>query len=224
MDPILALSPPDAVAEANHRVANSLSLLGGLVRLQARAAGRADKHFSNAEIRMMLDGIAARVATVGQLHRMLAHTPHDGAVALNAHLRDIANTLVTAFSSEQQPVHIEHSGPDCVVLTRHVQPLTLILCEILTNAMKYAHPSGVPVRITILCEYGSDGALQLTVSDDGIGLPEDFDTAKDGGLGFQIIRMLTAELGANLDIFSDSLGATFRLTVPQAVVANARTA
>lgn len=224
MDPILALSPPDAVAEANHRVANSLSLLGGLVRLQARAAGRADKHFSNAEIRMMLDGIAARVATVGQLHRMLAHMPHDGAVALNAHLRDIANTLVTAFSSEQQPVHIEHSGPDCVVLTRHVQPLTLILCEILTNAMKYAHPSGVPVRITILCEYGSDGALQLTVSDDGIGLPEDFDTAKDGGLGFQIIRMLTAELGANLDIFSDSLGATFRLTVPQAVVANARTA
>lgn len=224
MDPILALSPPDAVAEANHRVANSLSLLGGLVRLQARAAGRADKHFSNAEIRMMLDGIAARVATVGQLHRMLAHMPHDGAVALNAHLRDIANTLVTAFSSEQQPVHIEHSGPDCVVLTRHVQPLTLILCEILTNAMKYAHPSGVPVRITILCEYGSDGVLQLTVSDDGIGLPEDFDTAKDGGLGFQIIRMLTAELGANLDIFSDSLGATFRLTVPQAVVANARTA
>lgn len=224
MDPILALSPPDAVAEANHRVANSLSLLGGLVRLQARAAGRADKHFSNAEIRMMLDGIAARVATVGQLHRMLAHMPHDGAVALNAHLRDIANTLVTAFSSEQQPVHIEHSGPDCVVLTRHVQPLTLILCEILTNAMKYAHPSGVPVRITILCEYGSDGVLQLTVSDDGIGMPEDFDTAKDGGLGFQIIRMLTAELGANLDIFSDSLGATFRLTVPQAVVANARTA
>src|SRR6185437_1465649 len=139
-------------------------------------------------------------------------------VALNAHLRDIANTLVTAFSSEQQPVHIEHSGPDCVVLTRHVQPLTLILCEILTNAMKYAHPSGVPVRITILCEYGSDGVLQLTVSDDGIGLPEDFDTAKDGGLGFQIIRMLTAELGANLDIFS------VRLTVPQAVVANARTA
>jgi len=224
MDPVLPPSPPDAVAEANHRVANSLSLLGGLVRMQARAAGKAATSFTNAEIRLMLDGIAARIATVGQLHRMLAHTPHEGTVVLNAHLRDIANALVGSFSSEQQPIHIEHSGIDCVVLTRHVQPLTLILCEILTNAMKYAHPTGVPVRIALLCESRSDGALQLTVSDDGVGLPEGFDTARDGGLGFQIIRMLTAELGANLDIFSDCLGTTFRLTVPQALVANIRSA
>jgi two-component sensor histidine kinase len=224
MDQILTSPTVDPVAEANHRVANSLTLLGGLVRMQARAAGRAGKQFSNAEIRMMLDGIAARVATVGQLHRMLAHIPHDGAVMLNAHLRDVARTLVDAFSSEQQPVHIEHSGPDCVVLTRHVQPVTLILCEILTNAMKYAHPTGVAVRIMLLCESRADGVLQITVSDDGVGLPEGFDTAKDGGLGFQIIRMLTAELGATLDIFSDNLGTTFRLNVPQALVANARTA
>jgi two-component sensor histidine kinase len=224
MDSILTPFHPDLVAEANHRVANSLTLLGGLVRMQARAAGKATKPFSNAEIRLMLDGIAARVATVGQLHRMLARMPGDGTVVLNAHLRDIAATLIAAFSSDQQPVHIEHSGPDCVVLTRHVQPLTLILCEILTNAMKYAHPSGVPVRITILCENLSEGVLQLTVSDDGVGLPESFDTGKDGGLGFQIIRTLIAELNATMDISSDTLGATFRLRVPQALVANAQTA
>ena len=224
MDSILTPFHPDLVAEANHRVANSLTLLGGLVRMQARAAGKATKPFSNAEIRLMLDGIAARVATVGQLHRMLARMPGDGTVVLNAHLRDIAATLIAAFSSDQQPVHIEHSGPDCVVLTRHVQPLTLILCEILTNAMKYAHPSGVPVRITILCENLSEGVLQLTVSDDGVGLPEGFDTGKDGGLGFQIMRTLIAELNATMDISSDTLGATFRLRVPQALVANAQTA
>jgi two-component sensor histidine kinase len=111
-----------------------------------------------------------------------------------------------------------------VVLTRHVQPLTLILCEILTNAMKYAHPAGVPVRIAVLCENLSEGVLQLTVSDDGVGLPEDFDASKDGGLGFQIMRALIAEMNATMEIFSDNLGATFRLKVPQALVANARTA
>lgn len=224
MDSILTPFHTDLVAEANHRVANSLTLLGGLVRMQARAAGKASKPFSNAEIRLMLDGIAARVATVGQLHRMLAHIPGDGTVVLNAHLRDIGAALVTAFSSDQQPIHIEHSGSDCVVLTKHVQPLTLILCEILTNAMKYAHPAGVPVQIALQCESLSEGLLQLTVSDDGVGLPEGFDTGKSGGLGFQIMRSLVAELGANLDIYSDSLGTTVRLRVPQSLVANKQTA
>ena len=225
MDPILTIPPSDLVAETHHRVANSLTLLGGLVRMQARATGRATTTFSNAEIRLMLDGIAARVATVGQLHRMLAHMPSsDGTVVLNTHLRDIADTLIAAFSSEQQPVHIEHSGAECLALLRHVQPITLILCEILTNAMKYAHPSGVPVRIALLCESLPNGTLKMTVSDDGVGLPEGFDTANGGGLGFQIIRTLAADLGASLDVFSDNLGTTFRLTVPQTLLANAQTA
>ena len=217
-------SPADLAAEANHRIANSLTLLGGLVRMQAKNIGRTAKPLTNAEIRMQLDGIAARIASVGQLHRLLVHLPADGVVALNAHLHDISTTVIAAFSSEQKPVQIEHSGADCLVLTRHVQPLTLIFCEILTNAMKYAHPTSVPVRVKLHCEPQADGTLQITISDDGIGFPEGFDPGKDGGLGFQVIRALTAEMGAHLDIFSDDLGVTFRLQVPQALVANAQTA
>ncbi len=62
------------------------------------------------------------------------------------------------------------------------------------------------------------------MSDDGVGLPEGFDPAKDGGIGFQIIRTLTAEIDGLLDVSSDNLGATFRLKVPQTLVANAQTA
>ncbi len=221
MDPI---KYPDLAAEANHRVANSLSLLSGLVRMQAKTAARATQPFTNAEVRLMLDGIAARVSTMGQLHRLLAHMPADGAVAINSHLRDIGSNLVATFSSEQRPVTIEYPGSECLVLARHVQPVSLILCEILTNAVKYSHPSGVAVKIQLRCEASYDGALIMTVSDDGVGLPEGFDPDKDGGLGFQIMRALTAELNATLDISSDDLGSTFRLTVPQALVANAQTA
>jgi two-component sensor histidine kinase len=214
----------DLVAETNHRVANSLALLGGLVRMQARAVGKASRPHSNAEIRMMFDGIAARVATIGQLHRMLAHMPTEGAIPLGDHLREVCAAMISAFSSEQQPVHIEHGCTDCLVLTQHVQPLTLIICEILTNAMKYAHPAGMPVHMKLLCETASDGTLMISVSDDGIGLPEGFDPAKDGGIGFQVIRALAVEIDAELDIASDNLGVTFTLTVPQALVANVRTA
>ncbi|HEY2837074.1 MAG TPA: sensor histidine kinase [Rhizomicrobium sp.] len=224
MDAFLTSPRSDLAAEANHRVANTLTLLGGLIRMQAKAIGRADKPFTNAEVRLMLDGIAARVATLGQLHRVLAHAPSDGAVSLNGHLREIGANLIDAFSTKQRPVAIHYAGGDCLVPARHVQSITLILCEILTNAMKYAHPTGIPVKISMLCEASSKDVLEITVSDDGIGLPEDFDTAKDGGLGFQIMRALTTELGATLDIFSDSLGSTFRLSVPNALVANRQTA
>ena len=212
------------LAEANHRVANSLALLGGLVRMQGRTVGKADKPPTNSELRLMFDGIAARIATIGQLHRMLAMMPTEGAIPLEQHIRDVCASLVTAFSSDEQPIHIDHRGTGCLVLTRHVQPLTLIICEILTNAMKYAHPAGAPVRMIVMCDSKPDGTLMVSVSDDGIGLPEGFDVAKDGGIGFQIIRALATDIGAALEIFSDNLGVTFILTVPEALVANARRA
>ena len=214
----------DLVAEANHRAANSLALLGGLVRMQARAIGKSSQSHTNAEIRLLFDGIAARIATIGQLHRMLVNIPAEGSITLNPRLREICANLITAFSSEEQPVRIEYHGADCLVLTRHVQPLTLIVCEILTNAMKYAHPAGVPVAMGVSCTSTADGTLVISISDDGVGLPEGFDPLKDGGIGFQIIRALASEIGATLDIQSDNLGVTFQLLVPQALVANARTA
>lgn len=221
------VSPPaniDLVAEANHRVANSLTLLGSLVRMQARAVGKAGIPHTNAEVRMMFDGIAARIATVGQIHRLLAHMPSEGTIALNAHLREICSALINAFSSEQQEVRIVHHGMDCQILTKYVQPLTLIICEVLTNAIKYSHPAGVPVDLELTCEARDDGTLTIALSDDGIGLPEGFNPSRDGGIGFQIIRALSADMGAGLVIQSDNLGVTFSLTIPSALVANVKTA
>jgi two-component sensor histidine kinase len=192
--------------------------------MQARAVGKSSLTYSNAEIRLLFDSIAARIATIGQLHRMLATMPVEGSIALGPHLREVCGNLVTAFSSAQQPITIDHHTADCLVLTRHVQPITLIVCEILTNAMKYAHPAGAPSRLTLACESKTDGTLTMLVADDGVGLPNGFDPSKDGGVGFQVIRALTSEMGGTLDIHSDDLGTTFRLTVPQALVANARTA
>jgi two-component sensor histidine kinase len=214
----------DLVAEANHRVANSLALLGGLVRMQARAIGKKSQPISNAEIRLLFDGVAARIATVGQLHRTLASLPPDSAVPLGGRLKEVCANLITAFSSREQPVTIEHHGGACNVLTRHVQPITLIVCEILTNSLKYSHPAGAPVRLDVMCESHSDGTLTVSVSDDGVGLPEGFNPMKDGGIGFQVIRTLVAEIGATLDVQSDDLGVTFMIVVPQALVANARSA
>ena len=210
--------PQDIVAEANHRIANSLTLLVGMVRLQAVSVKKNPAPLSNAEVRMLLEGIAARIGTIGQLHRLLSHAGQDGSTSLRPHLRELSDALVAALSSPEQMVTVTHTGSDCMVMTRQIQPIILILCEAFINAMKYAHPTGVPLAMTVDCSPSADGRLNITVADDGIGLPDGFDPYHGGGLGFRVIRSLAAEIGASLEIHSCELGLSFRLSVPIAAM------
>lgn len=213
--------PPatDLVAEANHRIANSLTLLVSMVRMQAASVRKKQTTLSHDEVRLLLDGIAARINTISQLHRILSRAGEDGVISLKPHLHDVSDALVAALSSPEQQVRVEHTGSDCMVLMRHVQPIVLIICEIFINAMKYAHPANAPLVMLVDCEPSADGRLVLRVSDDGVGLPEGFDAEKSGGLGFRVMRSLAAEIGGELQIQSTHLGLTFRLSLPAAAMA-----
>jgi two-component sensor histidine kinase len=213
------------VAEANHRIANSLSVLVGMVRMQSATVKKSAESYSSAEVRHLLDGVAARINTIGQLHRILSHVGSDGAISLRPHLHDVTDALVAALSSpEQQAVKVVHTGGDCMVQMRQVQPIVLMLCEIFINAIKYAHPSGVPLIMLVDCSVCGDGRLVLTISDDGVGLPEGFEPAHSAGMGFKVMRALAAEVGGELQIRSTHLGLSFRLSLPAMAMAGARLA
>lgn len=214
--------PTDLVAEANHRIANSLTLLVSMVRMQAVSVKKKPEPLSSADVRQMLDGIAARIHTISQLHRILSRSGADGVVSLKPHLEEVSGALVAALSSSEQQVRVVHTGEDCMVLMRHVQPIVLILCEAFINAMKYAHPASVPLIMTVDCSVGGDGRLVLAVSDDGVGLPEGFDAEKSGGLGFRVMRSLAAEIGGELQMQSTHLGLTFRVALPAGAMAGVK--
>ena len=97
----------------------------------------------------------------------------------------VVDALVGALASEQR-VRVVHTGGDCLVMMRQVQPIVLILCEIFINAVKYAHPSGVPLILMVDCTTTQDGQLVLTISDDGVGSPEGFNPQDGGGMGFNV--------------------------------------
>jgi two-component sensor histidine kinase len=224
-DTLRAASPsPDLAAEANHRIANSLSLLVGMVRMQAVSVHKKAGGLSNAEARLLLDGIAARINTIGQLHRILSRNISDGVISLRPQLHEVSDALVAALSTGEQSVKVMHTGGDCLVMMRQVQPIILILSEIFINAMKYAHPTGVPLIMMVDCTTTQDGRLVLTISDDGIGLPENFDTQSGGGMGFKVMRSLAAEIGAHLDIRSTHLGLSIRLSLQAGAMCGAKLA
>jgi two-component sensor histidine kinase len=98
---------------------------------------------------------------------------------------------------------------------RHALHAGLITAELLTNAAKYAHPTGLAVKVNIRCETKDDGSFLVEVTDDGVGFPESFDPSTDGGLGFQLMRALANGLNAELQFEHDSLGVCARLVKPK---------
>jgi len=216
--------PCDPAAEAHHRIANSLALLTGLVRMEASSTRKKGQAFSGAEVCHMLDGVAARISTISQLHRILSRGHADSVVNMQPHLKEVTDALVASLSSAEQQVRVVHTGCDCLVLMRHVQPIVLILCEVFINAVKYAHPSGVPLILVVDCESSADGRLLLTVTDDGVGLPEGFVPEHDGGMGFKVMYRLAQEIGSELRIISTHLGLSFRLSLPAGTMAGAKLA
>ena len=217
-------SPCDPAAEANHRIANSLALLTGLVRMEGTSARKHGASYSGAEVCLLLDGVAARIGTISQLHRILSRRAPDGVVDMQPHLKEITDALTAALSSGEQHLRVVHTGRDCLVLMRHVQPIVLILSEIFINAVKYAHPTGVPLIILVDCEPSPDGRLLLTISDDGVGLPEGFVPERDGGMGFKVMYRLAQEMGCDLRILSTHLCLSFRLTLTAGTMAGAKLA
>lgn len=78
-------------------------------------------------------------------------------------------------------------------------PCALILNELLTNAIKYAYPHGEGGVITVRLAVNS-GLVTLTVSDQGVGLPQDVDLFAPKTLGIQIIQVLVGQLEGELNV------------------------
>ncbi|MFL9828974.1 ATP-binding protein, partial [Rhodoplanes sp. SY1] len=89
-------------------------------------------------------------------------------------------------------------APDCPVPARQVVRLALLASELVINAVKHAHPAGLHGVVEIACRVDPDGSVVLTVCDDGIGLPVDFDPSRDGRFGLGLIRALAHSLAAVL--------------------------
>src|SRR5690606_39781341 len=93
-------------------------------------------------------------------------------------------------------------------------PLSMVLTEVLQNALEHAFGPGERGRIEVSAtrtqpRRGEPGRLLVTVTDNGRGLPEGFDPRAGGSLGLQIVRTLVeGELGGGFDMVPAPEGGT----------------
>lgn len=202
------------MAETDHRIANNLASLSGVVRLRRNAISRDAKTFTTEQVCMLLDDIDARIEVTAKLHRSLARTKNGNGVNLGDFIEEIAEMIGALNVAGKMDLTVDNACHGYID-PRHALHAGLITAELLTNASKYAHPSNVVVKVGIRCKTNDDGSFSVEVTDDGVGFPENFDPDSDGGLGFQLMRALANGLGAKLAFEHDSLGVCARLVRPK---------
>lgn len=202
---VIAPPPPrETAAEADHRIANSLMLVASLLRLQAKELAK-QPFVTGPELKNALDDAAARVDAVSQLHRLLASSPDPQSIDSAEYLRRIGDAA-ERIGASGTPITLRYDLADNLPMDpRRLVALGMLTSEAIINALKHAHPSGVAGEISVAFRR-IGGDYVLVVEDDGVGLPDGFNPATDGGLGFKTMRQLALQLKARLDHQSTPLG------------------
>jgi len=183
------LSKDATIREIHHRVKNNLQAVAALLRMQAR---RMDEPGARAA----LNDAVRRVDSIAIVHDTLAMS--DEETVDFDEIVDRVLAMVTDVSAVASPVRPRRAGVFGQVSGRVATPLSMVLTELLQNALEHGITPGcelVEVRAR-----RRPGWLVVQVDDDGRGLPAEFDEQTSTNLGLRIVRTLVdAELGGRLE-------------------------
>jgi PAS domain S-box-containing protein len=194
----LVLEKETLMKELQHRVKNNLGVVTSLLNLE-------EEKCSDENARMALSNAVARVRSISAIYERLYLSEDLERVDLALYLEDLATSLFQTYNLDPERVVMRISADRILLDTKRTVPLGLILNELLSNALKYAYPSGKrgEVRVELSVE---EGAVSLTVSDDGAGIPDEYLSPDCSSMGMTLVRMLARQLGGELRI--DNAGGT----------------
>ena len=207
-----ATRPADLALEANHRIANHLSMLVAAVRRPLPAIEAGPQTMPRELATDLLNDLAGKILAVARLHLTLAKRPAPGEVELAKALMAAAEELQSGVFGDRLQVTSNLNG--CRVEASQASLLLMAFSEIATNAVKHAHPTGLPVELSLSCVETPGGGVLVEIADDGVGFPEGFDEWRDSGVGLRLVRTLVESAGGGVTMKSDPLGLAFSITLP----------
>ena len=188
--------------ELQHRVSNNIQIISGLLMLQSQAVG-------DRKAKRALTEASSRIGLIARIQRQLHG--HDGErVAFNRFANDLLMDAIAASGADE--VRLEIEGGEEPLHAEQATPVSLVLLECMNNALEHAFTeAGGLVRVSLR----RDGPLQvLTVTDDGRGLPEDFDLEASSTLGLKIVHTMAGQLGGGFSMTAEARGVACRLHFP----------
>lgn len=194
------------LSEIHHRVKNNLQIIDSLLGMQS------DILYNNSAISVLKES-QNRVKSMALIHQILYESLDFARVDFSSVVQSLVDNLSVTYALDSSRIKI-NIDTDLVFLSIDTSiPLGLILNELCSNAIKYAFPDNRSGSIDISLKYLNQERLQVVLSDDGIGIPEDFDIENASSLGLQLVQLLSEQILAEL-IIQHSNPTSFMLVIP----------
>jgi two-component sensor histidine kinase len=187
----LLLSKDATIREIHHRVKNNLQTISSLLRLQAR-------RLTHPEAISAVGDSVRRIRTIALVHEALSREPGDDVTFIEI-VRPLLRLADEGLQSIDRPVRFSVQGDGGRIPAAIATPLSVVLTELLQNAVDHGFPEGSAGGDVIVQLSNAEGKLRLTVVDNGRGVESGFRLEDATGLGLSIVRTLvTTELDGTI--------------------------
>lgn len=191
--------------EIHHRVKNNMQIIISLLRLQAMTLN------DESSIEMFKTA-QHRIAAMSLIHEKLYYADDMARVGFREYAESLATSLFETYKISKEQIALNLAIDDILISLDKAVPMGLIINELVGNALKHAFPSGRQGEILISCRKVSENKVELTVADNGVGIPEGQDIRNSRTLGLYLVSTLAEEhLKGKLELGMDK-GAEFRIT------------
>lgn len=177
--------------EVHHRIKNNMNTIKSLLLMQSDS-------MNNQEAAEALKEASARVQSMAILYDRLYRSNNLGEIKLYDYMEPLIKEVVSLFPVTAA-IKIENRFDDLNLPANTLVTLGIIINELITNAMKYAF-TGRKTGVLRVSAVNTDRHTRLTVEDDGIGMPEDFDIDSSTGFGLILVKSLCRHIDAQLSI------------------------
>ncbi len=192
------------LAEIHHRVKNNLAIVSSLIELQ--------KEEVDEELKPAFENVQSRIKSIALIHEKLYEKTIFSEVELAGYLRELSSMISDTYYSKEKRISIDLELEDVKVDMTSAVPVGLICNELINNSFKHAFHNQKQGRVSIRLKDLGD-STEVSVSDTGKGLPDDFNLNSANSLGVTLLQVLTQQIKGELKTVGSS-GAMFVLTFP----------
>lgn len=178
------------LAEIQHRVKNSFSMISALISLRAASS-------ESGEVKDTLHELSLRVKSISDLYLLLYET---GSFH-NVQLKKYCNRLIKSMISLSDNITINNDIEDITVISENGATFGMILVELLSNAIKYAFPDNQEGIINVKIKTVKSKTV-LTIEDNGCGLPKDFNESNIKSLGLHLVKLMVSQLNGTIQFLT----------------------
>ena len=179
--------------EVHHRVKNNMQVISSILNLQS-------SYISDENALGILRESQDRIKSMSFVHESLYQSNTLSEVNFAEYIQNITRNLYHSYGRPEGGINLDFDLEEIYLNLDTSIPCGLIINEVVSNSLKYAFQGREKGVIRVEMGKLSDGKLKLIVSDDGIGLPADFDIENAESLGLQLVTTLVTQVSGELEI------------------------